>query len=426
MKAWVILKQSLKALAANKGRSFLTTLGIIIGIGSVIALMALGAGVKSNISSRISTLGTKNLMIRSGAGFGAQNAASAHMGAAGGQSSGDMGGGGIGGGGGTSTLTTADLATLRDKKKNPYIKLAAGTVSGSAIFTTTAGDQRFTIIGTEPDNFKIQNNSIDKGALFTQANIDDKAKVIVLGSQAATDLFGKKSAIGQKLTISGAEYKVIGVLKKVDETGFANPNGQGYVPYSAAFESFQVEKFSGLTALVTDESRVDSAKASIDKSLLANHGIKDKKLADFSVNSSADLLSTISTITGIMTSLLAGIAAISLIVGGIGIMNIMLVSVTERTREIGLRKAVGAKTSDILGQFVIEAILLTLTGGVLGIAAGYGLAEVASRMLGFAPVVTPNAIALAVGVSTTVGLVFGIYPAAKAARLDPIEALRYE
>ncbi len=424
MKAITIIKQSFKAIFANKGRSFLTTLGIVIGIGSVIALMALGAGVKTTISSRISTLGTKNLIIRSGGGL-SQNAASAHMGGGASGAPGPTAQEGIGGGS-TSTLTTADLATVRDKKKNPYVKMAVGTVSGSAILTTTAGDNRFSITGTEPDHFKIQNYSIGKGAFFSQTDVDNRAKVIVLGSQAATDLFGSKAAVGRDLTISEAVYKVVGVLKKVDESGFTNPNNQAYIPYTAAFDSFQVEKFSGMTALVTDENRVNDAKASIQKTLLANHGIKDKKLADFNVNSSADLLSTVSSITGIMTSLLSGIAAISLLVGGIGIMNIMLVSVTERTREIGLRKAVGAKTGDILGQFVVEAVLLTLTGGLLGIGLGYGIATAAGKMLGFAPAVTPNAIMLAVGVSSIVGLVFGIYPAAKAARLDPIDALRYE
>jgi putative ABC transport system permease protein len=425
MKVIVIIKQSFKAIFANKGRSFLTTLGIVIGIGSVIALMALGAGVKTTISSRISTLGTKNLIIRSGAGLNTQNAASAHMGGGASGAQANTAQQGIGGGS-SSTLTIEDLATVRDKKKNPYVKMAVGTVTGSEIFTTTAGDKRFSITGTEPDHFKIQNYGIGKGALFTAADVDNRAKVIVLGSQTATDLFGTKSAVGKELTISGAAYKVIGVLKKADESGLTNPNSQAYIPYTAAFDSFQVEKFSGMTALATADNRVTDAKASITKSLLANHGIKDAKLADFNVNSSADLLSTVSSITGIMTSLLSGIAAISLLVGGIGIMNIMLVSVTERTREIGLRKAVGAKTGDILGQFVVEAVLLTLTGGLLGIGFGYGIAELAGKMLGFAPAVTPNAIMLAVGVSSIVGLVFGIYPAAKAARLDPIDALRYE
>ncbi len=422
----IIFKQSLKALAANKGRSFLTTLGIIIGIGSVIALMALGAGVKESISSRIATLGTRNLIVMPGEGI-AERAQSAHAGGGniGGQPSG--GGGGMGGmGGAGSTLTLDDLNTLRNKEKNPHVKMAAGNVSGSAIFTTDAGDKRFSVTGTEPELFEIQGYKISKGKQISASDVTDRAKVIVLGSQAANDIYGSKTPVGQELTIEGAVYKVIGVLKKVDETGLSNPNSQVYIPYTSAFDTFKVEKFNMFTALADSEANVDVVKKSIMKTIMDNHDIDDEKLADFNVNSSADLLSTISTITGMMTSLLAGIAAISLIVGGIGIMNIMLVSVTERTREIGLRKAVGAKTGDILGQFVVEAILLTLTGGLLGIAAGYGMAEGAAKMLGFAPVVTLDAIVMAVGVSTGVGLLFGIYPAAKAARLDPIEALRYE
>ncbi|MFA5866419.1 MAG: ABC transporter permease [Actinomycetota bacterium] len=423
MKSFVIFKQSLKAIVANKGRSFLTTLGIIIGIGSVIALMALGAGVKESISSRIATLGTRNLIIMPGEGI-AERASSAHAGGGniGGQQSG--GSGGMGGAG--STLTLDDLNTLRDKKKNSHVKLAAGNVSGSAIFTTDSGEKRFSVTGTELDYFKIQGYKIDKGEQITAADVTNRARVIVMGNQSAKDIYGGKTAVEQELTIEGSMYKVIGVLKKVDETGLSNPNSQIFIPYTSAFDSFKVEKFNVLTALADNEANVAVAKKTIKRTIMDNHSIKEEKLADFNVNSSADLLSTISTITGIMTSLLAGIAAISLIVGGIGIMNIMLVSVTERTREIGLRKAVGAKTGDILGQFVVEAILLTLTGGLLGIAAGYGMAEVASRMLGFAPVITLDAIVLAVGVSTGVGLLFGIYPAAKAARLDPIEALRYE
>ncbi len=425
MKSYVIFKQSLKALAANKGRSSLTTLGIIIGIGSVIALMALGAGVKESISSQIATLGTRNLIVMPGESIAAR-ASSAHSGggAIGGQQG---GGGGMGGPGGVgSTLTLDDLNTLRDKKKNPHIKMVAGNVSGSAIFTTDAGDKRFSVTGTGSEVFTILGYKVDKGEKITAAAVTNREKVIVLGNQSAKDIYGDETAVGRELTIEGSTYKVIGVLKKVDETGVSNPNKQIIIPYTAAFDSFKVEKFNLFTALVDSEANIDIAKKTIQQTIMDNHGIKEEKLADFNVNSSADLLSTISSITGMMTSLLAGIAAISLIVGGIGIMNIMLVSVTERTREIGLRKAVGAKTGDILGQFVAEAILLTLAGGILGIAAGYGMAEAASRMLGFAPVVTLNAIALAVGVSTGVGLLFGIYPAAKAARLDPIDALRYE
>lgn len=426
MKTLVILKQSFKAIMTNKGRSFLTTLGIIIGIGSVIALVAMGAGVQATINSRVSKLGSRNLMISPGAGFGGgaiERAQQAH----GGQATSGPQGGGIGGGGSTSTLTQEDYDSLLDTDKHPLISSVSASVNGSAVFTTTEGqEQRYSVVGTTPSNFKIQDMRAAKGRVLTNQDIADKNKVVVLGYSVVKDLFGDKNPIGQKLTISETQYQVVGALAKVEETGFGNRNAQSFISYTAARESFNTENFSSLTAVAVSDAKVTAAKEDIEKTLLKNHGIDKQKLADFSVYSAADILSTVETISGTMTALLAGIAAISLLVGGIGIMNIMLVSVTERTREIGLRKAVGAKTRHILGQFVTEAVLLTLTGGVLGIGFGFLLARVATQMLGFAPVITANAILLAVGVSTAVGLIFGIYPAAKASRLDPIEALRYE
>jgi putative ABC transport system permease protein len=228
------------------------------------------------------------------------------------------------------------------------------------------------------------------------------------------------------LQVNGQSFQVIGVLSAEKESSFSNPNNQIYIPYTTAMTVFNTEAFSDIVATAISSDKVSALQTDITNTLLANHKITDKKLADFSVLTSADLLSTVGNITSMLTSLLAGIAAISLVVGGIGIMNIMLVSVTERTREIGLRKAVGAKTSDILWQFVIEAILLTVIGGILGIGLGYLIGKIASHFIGFNASITASSILLAVGVSTTIGLIFGIYPAAKAARLNPIDALRYE
>jgi putative ABC transport system permease protein len=251
--------------------------------------------------------------------------------------------------------------------------------------------------------------------------------VIVVGSQVKTDVYGAKDPIGETLRIGEEDYIVIGTLKNNAENGFSNPNNQAYIPYTSAKASFKTENLSNITVQAKNEDVVESVKKNVTKTLLANHGIAEEKLADFNIMTAVDLLSTMTTITGLMTSLLAGIAAISLLVGGIGIMNIMLVSVTERTREIGLRKAVGAKTIDIMGQFVTEALLLTLVGGVLGIGFGYLMAEAFAAMIKqFSPVITLQSVLLAAGVSSAVGLIFGIYPAAKAARLNPIDALRYE
>jgi putative ABC transport system permease protein len=247
-----------------------------------------------------------------------------------------------------------------------------------------------------------------------------------LGFDLANTLFGSANPIGQTIQVGTDNYKVVGVFNQINETSFQNPNTIAFIPYTSAMDSLQTQTFSDFSTTAKDQASVDKAKAEIQKTLLADHKITDAKLADFSVFSAADLLSTVGNVTTILTSLLSGIAAISLLVGGIGIMNIMLVSVTERTHEIGLRKAVGARTSDILVQFLIEAVLLTLTGGILGIGLGAAMAAIAGHFIGFSPQTTLNAILLAVGISSLVGLIFGLYPAARASRLNPIDALRYE
>ena len=417
MKLLILMKQSIKAIFANKGRSFLTVLGIVIGIGSVIALMALGSGVKEYISKQIGALGTTTLTVSPGAEIAQATS---------GSSSGGVGGGQRGGSGGfsanVSSLTVSDYNSLLDKTKTPDLKSVVGVISGTGIYN----DQRFEARGVNPEIFSIRNLQIDKGVLLSDADVTSKAKSVVIGSDAANNLFGTNDPLGKTLTLGNDTYTVIGLLKKSNENNFNNPNSTVYIPYTSAIDSFGSDKFSNFTIEANSDSVVDKAKTEIQDTLLANHNIKDLKLADFSVSTSADLLSTVGSITGILTSLLAGIAAISLLVGGIGIMNIMLVSVTERTREIGLRKAVGARTSDILTQFLIEAILLTLVGGLLGIGLGWLMAAVAGHFVGFSPVLTRNAIILAVGISTVIGIIFGIYPAGRAAKLNPIDALRYE
>ena len=415
MKVYQIVRQSRKAIFRNKGRSFLTILGIIIGIGSVIALISLGTGVQESVSSKIATLGTKTLTISPGQAFSpGQGSSGQHPG------SGSDGFSQI-----SSTLSVKDLESIQDKKKNPSVAAASGTVSASSVFVIDGVETRQSILGVSEAQFDIRNLSIDSGKLFTINDIENRNKVVVLGSESAKQLVGN-DPLGKPLTINQQTYTVIGVLKPADESGVGNPNKSVYVPYTAAMDSFNTTAFSTMIAQATSEDTVDKAKDEITRTLLTNHNISDPKLADFTVFTSKDLLSTISSVTGILTSLLAGIAAISLVVGGIGIMNIMLVSVTERTREIGLRKAVGAKTSDILWQFMVEAIMLTITGGILGIGLGWLVGQGAKSVLDIEPVITANSVLLAVGVSTVVGLIFGIYPAARAARLNPIDALRYE
>lgn len=424
MKLAIISKQSYKAIFANKGRSILTILGIVIGIGSVIALIALGNGVKANITKQISTLGTTTLTVTPGAEL--SQVTSGNSGSNTGGSSGPKFGGGGGGGAGfgdtTSTLTVADYTSLQDKTKNPDIKLVAGLVNSSAIYQ----DTRYLVVASGPSLFQIRERSIQTGRFFNDDDVTNKNKVIDLGYDVSQNLFKDVNPIGQTLKIGNDDYSVVGVIAQTTETSIQNPNTNIYAPYTSVMSSIDTDRFSNISVMANDEGSVDRAKTEIQNTIMKNHNIADLKLADFSVSTPADLLSTVGNITGILTSLLSGIAAISLLVGGIGIMNIMLVSVTERTREIGLRKAVGAKVSDILVQFLIEAVFLTVTGGLIGIALGYAMAEIAGRFIGFAPVVTTSAIVLAVGISTLIGLVFGSYPALKAARLNPIDALRYE
>lgn len=416
MKPYILFKQSLKAIFNNKVRSFLTVLGIVIGIGSVIALISFGTGIKASISDRIALLGTTNLTVMPGAGF---DSSKAHN--TGANQRGDQGFVQS-----ASTLTTADLYSLADKSKHPQIKAVSGQISGSAILVTAGGERRYTVLGTSETYPAIQNLSVSRGDFYNKAEVNQKSRVLVLGSQMAEELYGTKNAIGETISINGSDYEIIGVFKEADESGFSNPNNQAYVPYTAAAETFKTPNFNSITVQAQNEDVVAAVKADVKNTLLHNHQIRDVKLADFNVITSADLLSTVNGITSMITALLAGIAAISLLVGGIGIMNIMLVSVTERTREIGLRKAVGAKTSDILGQFILEAVLLTVCGGILGIGLGFLLGKIAAPSLGFTPIVSNSSIVLAVGVSSLIGLVFGVYPAAKASLLNPIDALRFE
>ncbi len=415
MRYWLLINQSLKAIFVNKARSLLTVLGIVIGIASIISLVSLGAGVKVSISDRILALGASNLTVVPGAVAGARalDPTKAPSQTRGFTLS-------------TSSLTEQDVLSLADRKRHPHIKYISGEITGSTIIATDKSDKRFPVLGVSPDYFAINNLTIKRGRSLTQSHIDEGARVLVLGNRLAADLYGNRDPIGAALNIEGMDYRIIGVFKPAEESGLADPNVQAYIPYTSAMETFNSPNFNFIYIQATDESVVPTLKRDIRKTLLKNHQISNSSLADFTVISSGDILSAVDSITDILTSMLTGIAAISLLVGGIGIMNIMLVSVSERTREIGLRKAVGARTVDILNQFLIEAVLLTLTGGILGIVLGFLIARGSESYLGFTPIVTVNTILLAVGASTMIGLIFGVYPAVKASRLNPIDALRYE
>lgn len=410
MKFFTIVKQSINALMINKGRTFLTTLGIIIGIGSVIALISLGNGVQDSIKGQVSSLGATNLTVTSGARNAGDVQANTRRGVF----------------ANTQTLVREDLLALSNIQDSSITKVA-GVVSGSQVFSIDGTDQRKTILGVSPEYFDIQSLEQTAGSLFSKEENETSQRKIVLGHALAQDLFKNEDAIGKTVKLQEVDFIVSGVLKEKAANALSDPNIQGFIPEKTSLEIFDTKNYGNFTVVAASENSIDRAKQLVEEALLKSHNISDPKLADFSVVSSEDLLSTIGQITSLLTSFLAGIAAISLVVGGIGIMNIMLVSVTERTREIGLRKAVGAKTSDIMLQFIVEAILLTFIGGLFGILLGYLVGSAASLAVpDLKAIITLPSILLAVGISSIVGLVFGVYPAAKAARLNPIDALRYE
>ena len=342
MRIWLLINQSLKAIFVNKGRSLLTILGIVIGIGSIIGLVSLGAGVRVSIADRILALARAKLWVDlPGAVAGAQalDPTRAPSQTRGFTLS-------------TSTLTEEDMLSLADREQHPYIKYVSGEISSSAVVTTARGDKRFPVLGVSPDYFAINSLTVDRGRLFTQSHVDQGSQVLVMGYQLAGDLYGDQDPIGITLDIEGTSYQVIGVFNPADESGLADPNRQAYIPYTAAAETFDTQNFNFIYVQATAEDVVPALKRDIRKTLLKNHQITNSSLADFTVISSGDILSAVDSITNMLTSLLAGIAAISLLVGGIGIMNIMLVSVSERTREIwSAQGSTCPKRVDILNQF---------------------------------------------------------------------------
>lgn len=413
MKFFKLIKQSLISIFANKARSFLTTLGIIIGIGSVIGLVALGNGVQKEIKGEISSLGSSRLNVVSGSGFSrASNFAS-------GQSTAPRQFGQ------TQSLTKDDLTSLEsltfDKE---FVSEVAGSLTTNANIKYNDKELLSTVVGVSPQYFLISNLNIISGSVYNTR----ESYSAILGSKVAKELFLEEDPLNQTVNIRGTEFNVVGVLEEEPESNFSanTPNYSVFIPDYVALDLIDTKYYNSFILTAVSEDKIEQAKTQITDILLKNHQIESSESADFSIITPQDLLSVAGQITGVLTALLSGIAAISLLVGGIGIMNIMLVSVTERTREIGLRKAVGAKTFDILVQFLTEALLLTVIGGVFGIVIGFLISSLASQALGFEGVITIDSILLAVGVSSFIGIVFGLYPALKAARLNPIDALRYE
>ncbi len=410
MKITDILQETYTALSANKVRSGLTILGIVIGISSVIAMVSIGAGASNSISSSIKSLGSNLLMITPGAQRGQGFGVSAGRGTAKTLTDGDA----------TAILSqVADVASMTEEVSGRYQVAAKGTNTN----TTVDG-----VTGTYP---AIRNVQIDQGEFITDTQNDSISKVAVIGPTVVTDLFGSTAipsdAIGQTIRIKGMEFKVIGVAVAKGGSGFNNQDDMIYIPVKSAERYLSGNQYLTSIDIQADStSAMTQIQADITALLLARHNISDPTATDFSILNQNDIISSASSITNTLTALLAAVAGISLIVGGIGIMNMMLTTVTERTREIGLRKAIGAKKSDISKQFLIEAIVLTLIGGMMGIALGWGIAYTINTLGILSTSVSLYSIMLAFGVSAIIGVVFGYYPARRAASLNPIEALRYE
>ncbi len=409
-----ILQTALTSIGANKLRTGLTLLGIVIGVAAVISLMSIGRGAQKSITSRIESLGTNLLFVRPGSSTtGGVNA----------------------GQGSATTLTLEDAYALADPLFAPAIAYVAPEMSANAQIKAGRNNTRAPIVGVTPEYQQARNLPAASGAFITYAQVSDSALVAVLGSSIAQTLFEFRDPVGQTIRINGREFTVIGLLKSKGGSALGNLDNQVLVPITTAYYRLANQRTTqggvtvqNINVQATGQSKMDDAAQQVATVLRLRHRITGDD--DFTITSQQDALETLTDTTNVFIVFLGAIASISLLVGGIGVMNIMLVSVTERTREIGIRKAMGAKRRDIMLQFIAEATLLTVGGGIVGVGTGLAVSRLINgKSLGnqtFQTAFSGDIAVLALVVSAAIGLFFGIYPAMRAARLHPIEALRHE
>lgn len=407
MSIFDILHETYAALSANKIRSGLTILGIVIGISSVIALVSIGQGAQSSIQASIQSIGSNLIIVSPGAQRGPGITVSAGRGSA-------------------KSIKLSDADAIA--KEITLAKAIAPEVSGRYQATARGQNTNTSIIGTTPAYPGVRNVEIDIGTFITDQNVQSASKVAVLGPTARNDLFGQDAdPTGQTIRVKQVDFKVIGVTKAKGGSGFNNPDDTIFIPLSAAQRYLSGDEYvTSISVAAQDANSTTDVQQQITNLLLDRHHISDPQLADFNTLNQADIVATASSVTNVFTILLGSVAGISLLVGGIGIMNMMLTTVTERTKEIGLRKAIGAKKHDINVQFLTEAVALTFIGGLIGVILGWSISFGVTSLGLVQTKVSASSILLAFGVSAAIGIVFGYYPARRAAGLNPIEALRYE
>lgn len=400
-----LFKIALRALANNKLRAFLTMLGIIIGVASVITMLAIGQGSKKSIQKQISEMGSNMIMIHPGA---------------------DMRGGVRQDPSAMQTLKLTDYESLRDETN--YIAAISPNVSSSGQLIAGNNNYPSSVSGVGLDYLEIRQLNIESGEMFTETDIQTSAKVCVIGKTIVDNLFPNEDPIGRIIRFNQVPFRVVGVLKSKGYNSMGmDQDDVVLAPYTTVMKRLLAQTYlEGIFASALTEDMTDNATEEITEILRRNHKLKESNDDDFTIRTQQELSSMLNTTTDLMTTLLACIAGISLVVGGIGIMNIMYVSVTERTREIGLRMSVGARGIDILSQFLIEAILISITGGIIGVIIGCGASFIVKNVAHWPIYIQTWSVFLSFAVCTVTGVFFGWYPAKKAADLDPIEAIRYE